>query len=285
MKIIFCIIIITTVFVAPCYANVKAKSEVKKGNVLYNKGEFENALKQYEEAFTESPNSDIVNFNLGTALYKLGEFGKAIEHFERSLVADDESLGQKASYNLGNTQYKFGMSQEEANLSGAVEALKKSLHHYEQALALNEGDEDAKYNYEFVQKELERLEEKLQKQKQQQKQCPLPEDQEQQDQQEQSQQEQTDEEKGKQQSQQKQGVEEEKQQTQQPEEDKDESKEQVQQSRDQQQQAMSQVDQAQKMSEKEAEMLLESYQHEEEPQGLYKGKIPTRRLPDVVKDW
>ena len=39
------------------------------------------------------------------------------------------------------------------------------------------------------------------------------------------------------------------------------------------------------MSEKEALMLLDSYRHEDEPQGLLKPKMPQRNVPEVVKDW
>ncbi len=39
------------------------------------------------------------------------------------------------------------------------------------------------------------------------------------------------------------------------------------------------------MSGEEALMLLESYGQEEEPEGLYRPKVPVQAVPDAVKDW
>ena len=162
MKNIFCAAIILCLLTSPCLAaSLRAKKEVKRGNLLYNKARFEDALKQYEEALADSPDSDIVNFNLGAALYKIQDYGRAIGHFERSLVSQDESLEQMASYNLGNAKYKYGIANEDKALPMAVALLKEALHYYEHAFGLDPDDKDARYNYEFVKKELERLEEKL----------------------------------------------------------------------------------------------------------------------------
>jgi len=148
------------------YAVRPPKEEVKEGNILYNKGEFEEALKEYEKAFLNSPDSDIVNFNIGTALYKTEDYKASVNHFEKVLVSKDKSLEEMASYNLGNAKYKYGIGQEETNIQNAIGLLKESLRHYEYALELDPKDEDAEYNYGFVKKELERLLEKQKKERQ-----------------------------------------------------------------------------------------------------------------------
>ncbi len=255
----------------PCWAQTPAKKAVKKGNLLYNEGSFEEALKNYEEAFVDIPESDIVNFNLGAALYKTEDYRAAIGHFEKSLVSEEESLEQKASYNIGNAKYKFGAGFEETDLAQAIDLLKEALRHYEHALVLEPEDKDAKYNYDFVKKELERLQKKLEQQTQAQK------------------------EKKDGGGQQQEGAEadgEEQKQAQQPESAKEEQKQtedvSPQEQKKLEEQASGQTagaEQPEEMSEEEAAMLLESYSQEEEPRGLYKEKAPTFGLPDVLKDW
>lgn len=153
----------------PCLAGIRPKKEVKKGNLLYNNGEFNEALKQYEEAILKDPDSDVVNFNIGAALYKTEDYKAAMRHFEKSLVTEEKSLGARADYNLGNAEYKYGISKENENVEEAISLLKRSLGHYEKAIAFDPEDEDAKFNYDFVKKELERLLKKKEEEKEEKK--------------------------------------------------------------------------------------------------------------------
>jgi Ca-activated chloride channel family protein len=294
MKSIFLSIVILGVSAAVCVAAPQPKKEVKKGNLLYNKGEFQEALKQYEDALSRNPDSDIVNFNLGSALYKTKDYKGAITHFEKALVSSNTSLEQNASYNLGNAKYKYGLSQEDNNLPGAIDLLTHALRHYERAMELDSKDKDAKYNYEFVKKELKRLKEKQQQaqsqkkeesekgaQQKQQSQPQQAQEQQSQEQQAQAQQEQAQQEQQSSQMQSQQGNENsEEEKTQQaessasPEKNKETSP------------ASGHAQEAAgEMSEKEAEMLLESYRQEEEPRGLLKPKMSQNKLPEVQKDW
>lgn len=156
MRIIF-IALVFSITLYSAKAQAQVKKEVKHGNLLYNKGKFDDALKEYEKAFLKSQDSDIVNFDMGTALYKTNDYKAAMSHFERSLVTEDKSLEQKINYNIGNAKYKYGISMEQDNLDEAINSLEDSLKRYENAITLDEKDKDAKYNYEFVKKELERL--------------------------------------------------------------------------------------------------------------------------------
>lgn len=270
-----------------CFAGVKAKKEVKRGNLLYNKGKFEEALKKYKEASSEVPDSDVVNFNMGTALYKMGEYEKAMKYFQKSLVSDNPRLEQKASYNLGNAKYKYGMTKKDTDLPGTVDLLKQALRHYEYAIELDAEDKDAKYNYEFVKKELERLEKELnqQRQKAQSKteskepksSRELPSKQTPQNQSK-AQMSNTQDEQGAESSDI--GEKEEKQMGAfRGEREREEGKKGASKQRGRTSQP------GETMSKEEALMLLEGYHQEEEPKGLYKEKIPTHQLPEVLKDW
>ena len=240
------ILLICSLFVRPCFAGSKAKSEVKRGNLFYKQGKFEEALKSYEKALSDSPDSDIVNYDLAAALYKTKNYKDALKHFEKSLIAKDISLEQKANYNLGNSEYKYGISMEEQNLEEAIDLLKHALHHYENAIELDAEDKDAKYNYEFVKKELERLQKKEQKKKGQKKQ---------------------------------------KQQKQKKQEQEKKSKEEKKKPSESDAKQGAERKPQKKMTEKEAKALLKNYRQEEEPRRLYREKIPVRDLPPVEKDW
>lgn len=260
----------------PCFAGVSAKKGVRKGNLLYNKGEFEEALKQYRDALLDKPDSDVVNFNMGAALYKIEDYRGAIGHFERSLVSEDQSLEQMASYNIGNAEYKYGIGKEESDLQGAVNLLRQSLHHYELALGLDSDDEDARYNYEFVKEELKRLEAKLEKQEQQEKQG-QEEKREGEEEKAEAQQQQAE--------QQEVGAEEQQQAEQQATAAGKQQAGEGEEEKQAYQQAAESEEQTEEMLEEEAVMILEGYRQEEEPKGLYKEKMQTRGLPEVLKDW
>ena len=159
--IIFCLILLPST----AFASSLAK-DVKKGNTFYNNQEYDQAIEKYREVLAKDPNSDIINYNLGAALYKKKDFDGTITHFQKSLLTEDEKLKEKTHYNLGNAYYKSGTEKEKADLSAAVSQLKQSLGEYEKVLAINEKNEDALYNHEFVTKELKRLEKKLQQQQQ-----------------------------------------------------------------------------------------------------------------------
>ena len=265
-------LLILCIFAHPCSAAPGAKKEVKEGNLLYNKEKFDEALEKYEDAFIKMPDSDVVNFDLGTALYKTEGYKASAGHFEKALVSGDESLVEKASYNIGNAKYKYGIGKEEEDLKSAINLLEQSLRHYERAMELDQKDEDVKHNYEFVKKELERLKKKQQQPQQQQ-----------QDKKDKKEQEQTPQggKEGEQQEKKKEPEEQQQDQQQQQDQEEQEQDQQDQQQEDRQQQEQP----LDEMTKEEAEMLLESYKHEEEPKGLYEKKKPTRGLPDVLKDW
>ena len=292
----------------PVFAGMKNK--VKEGNLLYNKGEFEKALKQYEEAFLEAPDSDIVNFNLGSALYKTEDYKGAISHFEKALITERKRLLENASYNMANAEYKYGISKEDSGLEEAIRYLERSLGHYEQALSIDPEDEDAEYNYEFVKKELERLKKKLEEEKKKKKRKDdKKENPDKGDEEKTKEKDRKEEERG--------GREKEKPKSKKPEESQRQrenmDKETPQKTpKEPEQPAKStrkeirkdaeeepakpfperkpatgtkDIEGQEKMSEEEARMLLRGYSQEDEPKGLYKEKMPRSDVPEAIKDW
>ncbi len=86
-----------------------------------------------------------VRFNAGNALYRLKQYSEASKSWREALSGADPRLREEAYFNMGNA---FVRGSEDANaLSGYLE---RSLDAYEEALRLNPGDRDAKWNLEIA---------------------------------------------------------------------------------------------------------------------------------------
>lgn len=300
MKKIICAITLILLTASAAFAGINAKRQVKKGNALFEEGKYKESMEHYKKASSSEPNSSIINYNLGVASYKLKEFEKAVGFFNRAWINDEEEdIKKLALYNLANSEYMHGISMENSNLQEAINQLTQSLRHYEKALEIDNEDEDAKYNHEFVKKELDRLKKKMQQQAQEHKEQEQKQKQQQQEQAQDSKAQEDKEQEQKQKQQQQQKAQEDKEQeqkeNQQQQEQAQDSKSQEQKDKDkqkqqQQQSGSSSVSQDQKknreeLSESQAAMLLDRYRHEEEPKGLYKERIDTSGMPRVDKDW
>jgi len=262
------------------------KQTIREGNLLYEQGNYIASEKKYKEALEKDTESDIINFNLGAALYKKEEYGKAVDHFQKVYLSEDGQLKQKAYYNSGNALYKIGIFQEhEGSATAAIPPVEQSLKQYERALEIDEDDEDTKYNYAFVQKELKRLQE-IQKQEQQQ--GDQGEDsgpsegqkQQQQGQQSQNSQEQQD----SQGQQQEQGNEQKSQQQGQQDSDQRQGQEGGEKDNNEQNTGV-QPQSASELTPREALMLLQKYQQTEEPQQPLNMQPKVNNSSPVLNDW
>lgn len=258
---------------------VSPRRNVKQGNLLYKQGDYAASKEKYSAALERIPESDIINFNLGTALYKNEDYEEAIDRLQKSLLSEDDGLKRGAYYNLGNALYKSGVMHEEDDVSLAISTLEKSLGQYERALAM-EKDDDAKHNHEFVKKELARLQIKQQQQQQQQGQGRQKKSDESKDQGEGDQQKQQ---------QQKQKGDDQQEQAEQSQDEQEKEDQGRGQSEDEdynkQKESGGQPQDAQELTQEEAQMLLESYQQAEEPQGLLNVHPKSKDRRPVLKDW
>ena len=129
----------------------------------------------------------VANYNSGTSAYGKGEFEQAAKELKSSLETSDLSLQTKAYYNLGNSLYRIGQGTADEKPEKTMETWEQSIKAYDDALALDEQDEDAKYNRDFVQRKLDELK-KQQEQENEQNQDQQDQEQQNQDQQNQDQQ-------------------------------------------------------------------------------------------------
>ena len=141
------------------------QKSTRLGNILYKDGHYEDAVTQYQEALNLDPESPLMNYNLGTAQYQIMNYDQARLHLQKALLTADDSLQQKAYYNLANASFRLGLEQEAADIGQAIASLEEAKSFYESALKMNDKDEDAHYNYEITRKELDRLKKKQEDQK------------------------------------------------------------------------------------------------------------------------
>ncbi len=147
-------------------------SQVVEGNRLFSEGKFSDAIESYGQALVDHPDSPLLNFNMGTAHYKAGKYTQALSSFSRVQASPEDSdkdaeRTARTAYNMGNSQYKLGAQAEEQNPQAALAAYTNALAAYRRALGTDPTDQDAKFNYEFVAKRIEALQEKLEHQPQQ----------------------------------------------------------------------------------------------------------------------
>lgn len=113
-----------------------------KGNELYKKQNYEEALKVYQDARSDAPQKPELNYNVGNALYQQKKYDPAMESYQESVLASDSKLRANAYYNLGSVQFRKG-------------DLRDSLRLFEKALELNPKDKDTRYNIELIKKLLQ----------------------------------------------------------------------------------------------------------------------------------
>ncbi len=120
---------------------------VRKGNRAFGKEKFDRSIDNYREALEAAPENWEATYNLGNALYRTEQYDKAAESLRRaatdSLRTNEERA--EAYYNLADVQYKQG------KLPEALESLKASLR-------LNPADEDAKFNYTLIKRQMQQQE-------------------------------------------------------------------------------------------------------------------------------
>ncbi len=104
----------------------------------YQKSEYSNASKLYEEALKKSSMDFTAQYNLGVARFRLNETEGATEAFKKALsLSKDKSMSAKIFYNSGVAFLKS------ANYPEAITAFRN-------AMKLNSEDRDCRENLQFA---------------------------------------------------------------------------------------------------------------------------------------
>ena len=105
---------------------------------FYNQGQYEQAIKQWQTALKQEPQSAQLHSNLGCALYRAGHTAEALKEWQTALSSAQDNLqAARIYYNIGNYYY------DEHDKAKAIDA-------YKTALLLNPDDKRAKYNLEVA---------------------------------------------------------------------------------------------------------------------------------------
>jgi len=131
LKLIVCVILIIA---ATAWSDVG--SDMRHGNHLERKGEYDAALKSYQKALVHEPDNPKIHYNLGRLLYRMGKYDEAVGEFQLGFLEKDRPFQSDVFYNIGNSQFKKGQ------LEAAIDAYKMSL-------MMNPQDLQAKQNLEF----------------------------------------------------------------------------------------------------------------------------------------
>ena len=263
----------------------------RKGNESYRDNKHEEAVNLYREGIDATGAGQAGKVvaglwnNLGASLFRLGSFDQAKEAFSNALAfATSNDEVSDFAYNTGNTIYSASQNAQQPGApdptgaqppassgGGAGTNLQEALEYYKRAMLADPENEDAKFNYEFVKRQLDDQEQN-QDQEQQENEDQQQNDQEQnQDQEQQNEQEQNQD-----------------QQQQSQEQNEDQQQQNQEQNQDQQQQEQQQEQQSEpdptKLSREEAERILQALQNEEE-ELLREVMKPQTRPKKVEKDW
>lgn len=226
------------------------QTTVKKGNEHFQEKRYQSAIEAYRKVQLKNPDSPEVLYDLGTALYKTDAFQESARDLEIASKTQDPKLKAQALYNYGNAQYRLG------NFEKAIESYKK-------VLDIDPGDEDAKYNLEFLQKKKSDFEKKDKDRKKDNDK--KDKDKKDQPQNQQNQQDQQNQGQGQQdQQKQGQGQQDQKDQSQDPKDQQDQQQQQSQQ--DQKQDQQQQEQQAQQDQQQQKEQQKQEQQQKEEEQ-------------------
>ena len=123
---------------------------VRQGNIAFAAGDFQAALRFYEEAERGATDPGLVAFNKGGALFRLGRFAEAANCFRQTL--DDEQAPRdrraRAQYDLGTALVKQSEGRSALLLRRAVTAFRACVAQADLDADLRA---DARYNLELAQ--------------------------------------------------------------------------------------------------------------------------------------
>jgi Ca-activated chloride channel family protein len=153
------------------------RDSATEGNRLYDAERYGDAVTAYGEGLSDRPGSERLRFNLGAAQYKSNAYEDALATLKKLAPDPDPAaaptarpgpLAGRAAYNMGNARFRLAQQSEAKDLAGAIALCKEALVAYKRAMGADPGDDDAKFNHEFVARHLADLEKKLEEQQRQQ---------------------------------------------------------------------------------------------------------------------
>jgi len=137
----------------------------RKANKLYSKGQYEEALKLYDDALLLDPSNGKLKMNKGSAQYRMDELDEAEKSYQEAVSSQlNKKATADAHYNLGNIQYKQAEKLESAgDPASARKKYSGALESYINTLKLRPNDMDAKWNLQLAHKKIDLMKEQQDK--------------------------------------------------------------------------------------------------------------------------
>jgi hypothetical protein len=146
-----------------------ARDWVRRGNRLYEAGDFTGAIDRYEQALLEKADAVEAKFNKANSYYRLDDLAGAMDLYRQAAAeSKDMNLVAKARYNLGNCHFQEGMKQRDSNLEKAMEGLQSSIVHWREVLEIEPENERAAKNIEVARLIIKDIIDQINKERQQQ---------------------------------------------------------------------------------------------------------------------
>ena len=145
MRRIFILLVLALLAVDAAAQQYPERRQVRKGNRAYEKGNYQDAAGRYMRALSADPSSFEAQYNLGNALHRQEMYDQAAQ-VQQQAAADSLAAPvdrAQAFYNLGNTQFR-------------QQKYAEALESYKNSLRLNPDDPQAKFNYAYTKKLLDR---------------------------------------------------------------------------------------------------------------------------------
>ena len=144
----------------PILGTDQAEVAVREGNALYRSGQYEAALREYEAAARELPDSSVIEFNRGNALFKNRDQEQALDRYLAALATDDPALASRVKYNIGVIKYRQALAAAQ-RYEDALTLAQAAIGYFRDSLRLDAGHADARYNLELAYRFHYRLEQDL----------------------------------------------------------------------------------------------------------------------------
>jgi Ca-activated chloride channel homolog len=172
-----------------CYGASAAK-DVRAGNGLYAKKDWQGAIAAYDKAMVDEPTSLVPKFNKGNALFESGDIAAAMDSYKQvSAEAKEMDTVARAKYNLGNCYFKEGLRQKDSDLKKAKEAFVQAMGSWRDTIELlpksSRLAKNAAKNIDVAGVAVKEMNDKIKKRQEQQKNDPNGQQQQQQNQQQQ----------------------------------------------------------------------------------------------------
>jgi tetratricopeptide (TPR) repeat protein len=150
--------IIITILSLCCLQELIAQQEnlsIRAGNKHYREKQYQEALKEYNEAVRKAPQHDVANYNQGNAQVRTNLLEDAVASYETTIGSTKKkAVKEKGYYNKG-----VALSKQQK--------LQESIEAWKNALKLDPNDQEAREN---LQKALLELKKQQEQQKQQEEQ-------------------------------------------------------------------------------------------------------------------